>query len=124
MSALASPSRNKTAAPPPSPKLQAAIVPGKPQRRVHPRSRLSGPVTLVWRDDKERIRFLAARARNVSSSGVLVVSYRSLPAGTFVRIRSKKLFFLAGCARVQHCKRRHLIYHIGLKFYSDLSARY
>jgi len=79
---------------------------------------------LVWKDDKARIRYLHALTRNISSSGVLVVSCRSLPAGTFVRIRSKKLFFLAGCARVQHCKRRHLIYYIGLKFYSDLSARY
>jgi hypothetical protein len=63
-------------------------------------------------------------AKNLSSGGALVQSYRGLPVGCFVRLRSNKLFFMSGCAKVQHCARRGLTYHIGLKFYNDLSTRF
>jgi hypothetical protein len=47
-----------------------------------------------------------------------------LPVGSFVRLRSNQLFFISGCARVQHCARHGLTYQIGLKFFSDLSDRF
>lgn len=91
--------------------------------RAHKRLSVSGPIVLVWKDG-ERIRSMYGLAKNLSSGGALVQSYRGLPVGCFVRLRSNKLFFMSGCAKVQHCARRGLTYHIGLKFYNDLSTRF
>jgi hypothetical protein len=91
--------------------------------RAHKRVSLWGRIVLVWKDGDE-VRSMPALARNVSTGGALVQSYRKLPVGCFVRLRSNKLFFISGCARVQHCARRGLTYHIGLKFFNDLSARF
>ena len=62
--------------------------------------------------------------RNVSGGGALVLSYRPLPVGAFVRIRATNLCFLAGCGRVRHCHRWGFAYLIGLKFDSELAARF
>jgi len=91
--------------------------------RAHKRISLWGRIVLVWKDG-EAVRSMPALARNVSTGGAMVQSYRKLPVGSFVRLRSDKLFFISGCARVQHCARRGLTYHIGLKFFNDLSARF
>jgi PilZ domain len=91
--------------------------------RAHKRVSLWGRIVLVWKDGSE-VRSMPALARNVSTGGALVQSYRKLPVGSFVRLRSNKLFFISGCARVQHCARRGLTYQIGLKFFNDLSARF
>ena len=91
--------------------------------RAHKRVSLWGRIVLVWKDGDE-VRSMPALARNVSTGGALVQSYRKLPVGSFVRLRSNKLFFISGCARVQHCARHGLTYHIGLKFFNDLSARF
>jgi hypothetical protein len=91
--------------------------------RAHKRVSLWGRIVLVWKDGEE-IRSMPALARNVSTGGALVQSYRKLPVGSFVRLRSNKLFFISGCARVQHCARHGLTYRIGLKFFNDLSARF
>jgi hypothetical protein len=91
--------------------------------RAHKRVSLWGRIVLVWKDGEE-VRSMPALARNVSTGGALVQSYRKLPVGSFVRLRSSKLFFISGCARVQHCARRGLTYRIGLKFFNDLSARF
>jgi len=96
----------------------------KPDHRAHPRVVVRGQIELIWRDAKQRIRSMEGKARNVSRAGALVQCYRALPVGSFVRIRSAELYFLAGCARVQHCSRRGFTYHIGLKFYAELPARY
>lgn len=96
----------------------------KAEHRAHPRMTVRGQIELVWRDAKLRIRSMEAKARNVSRTGALVQTFRSLPVGSFVRIRSAELYFLSGCARVQHCSRRGFTYHIGLKFYDELPARY
>lgn len=92
--------------------------------RAHPRVTLRGQIELVWRDAKQNIRSMEAKVRNVSRAGALVHCHHALPVGAFVRIRSTELYFLAGCARVQHCSRRAFTYHIGLKFYAELPARY
>ena len=92
--------------------------------RAHPRVTLRGQVELVWRDAKQNIRSAEAKVRNVSRAGALVQCHHALPVGSFVRIRSTELYFLAGCARVQHCSRRGFTYHLGLKFYAELPARY
>jgi hypothetical protein len=94
------------------------------ENRAHPRVAIRGLIELVWRDPKQRIRSMQALARNVSKAGALVSSYRALPVGSFVRLRSSELYFLSGCARVQHCKRAGLLYRIGLKFYAQLPERY
>jgi hypothetical protein len=94
------------------------------ENRAHPRLPVRGQIELVWRDAKMRIRSMEAKARNVSRAGALVQCYRALPVGSFIRIRSAELYFLSGCARVQHCSRRGFTYHIGLKFYNELPARY
>jgi len=91
--------------------------------RAHKRLSLWGRIVLVWKDGDE-VRSMPALARNISTGGALVQSYRRLPVGSFVRLRSNKLFFISGCARVQHCARRGLTYQIGLKFFSDLSDRF
>jgi hypothetical protein len=96
----------------------------KQELRNCPRLPLNGRILLLWKDRNQQIRQLHALMRNISGGGALVQSYRALPVGTMVRIRSRKLFFAAGCARVQHCSRSGLTYRIGLKFYKDLAARY
>src|SRR5437879_13815485 len=78
----------------------------KAELRVHPRVSLRGPVTVAWRDANRRIRQFHSITRNVSGGGALVQSYRALPVGSIVRIRSRRLFFLPCCARLQHCSRR------------------
>ncbi len=63
--------------------------------------------------------------RNMSGGGALVLSYRPLPVGTFIRIRATNLHFLAGCGRVRHCRRHWgFAYLIGLKFDSEMAARF
>ncbi|HXI41869.1 MAG TPA: PilZ domain-containing protein [Bryobacteraceae bacterium] len=94
------------------------------ENRAHERVTLRGQIELVWRDAKQQIRSMEAKVRNVSRAGALVHCHHSLPVGSFVRIRSTELYFLSGCARVQHCSRRAFTYHIGLKFYAELPARY
>jgi hypothetical protein len=91
--------------------------------RTHKRLSLWGRIVLVWKDG-DQVRSMPALARNISTGGALVHSYRKLPVGSFVRLRSNQLFFISGCARVQHCARRGLTYQIGLKFFSDLSDRF
>ena len=104
--------------------LASSKPPSKAELRAHPRVSLRGLIVLAWRDQDQEIKYLRAIIRNVGSGGALVQSYRPLPLGSFVHIRSEKLFFLAGSARVQRCTRRGLMYDIGLKFYKDLSARF
>jgi hypothetical protein len=81
-------------------------------------------VTVVWRDGKQQIRYMRSLVRNISGGGALVLSYRPLPVGSFVRIRDASLFVLSGTARVRHCTRCGFAYLIGLKFDSDIAARF
>jgi hypothetical protein len=97
---------------------------GQGENRAHPRVRLRGQIELVWRDANQQIRSIEGKMRNASRAGALVHCRHALPVGSFVRIRSTELYFLSGCARVQHCSRRGFTYHIGLKFYAELPARY
>jgi hypothetical protein len=104
--------------------LPAQASASQGENRAHARVRLRGQIQLVWRDAKQNIQSMDAKVRNVSRAGALVQCPHALPVGTFVRIRSTELYFLSGCARVQHCSRRVFTYHIGLKFYAELPARY
>jgi hypothetical protein len=101
----------------------ASSAPVRSDLRAHDRLSISGRLVLVWKDGI-RIRSVQAIAKNVSQGGALVLSYRGLPVGSIVRLRSSKLFFLSGCAKVQHCARSGFVYQIGLKFYKDLGARF
>jgi hypothetical protein len=92
--------------------------------RDQPRVLARGIITIVWRDEKGQIRQMRSLLRNFSGGGALVLSYRPLPVGAFVRVRDTNLFFLAGCARVRHCKGRRFVYLIGLKFDSAMAARF
>jgi hypothetical protein len=110
--------------PEPSAGLPKQKSDGPGENRAHPRVRLRGQIELVWRDANQQIRSIEAKMRNASRAGALVQCHHALPVGSFVRIRSTELYFLSGCARVQHCSRRGFTYHIGLKFYAELPARY
>ena len=82
-------------------------------------------VWVFWRDDNGQIREMRSLIRNVSGGGALVLSYRPLPVGTFIRIRATNLNFLAGCGRVRHCRRHWgFAYLIGMKFDSEMAARF
>jgi hypothetical protein len=81
-------------------------------------------VTVVWRDEKQRIRYMRSLVLNISGGGALVLSYRHLPVGSFVRIRDVNLFFLTGSARIRHCTRRGFVYLVGLKFDMEIAARF
>jgi hypothetical protein len=96
----------------------------KAEMRDHPRVSTRSMVTVVWRDKNGQIRYMRSLVWNISGGGVLVLSYRSLPVGSFVRIRDRNLFFLAGCARVRHCTRWGFVCLIGMKFDSEIAARF
>ena len=96
----------------------------KAEMRDQARLSASGMVTVVWRDENRQIRYMRSLLRNISGGGALVLSYRPLPVGSFVRIRDRNLFFLAGCARVRHCTRRGFVYLVGLRFDSEIAARF
>jgi hypothetical protein len=96
----------------------------KAEMRDQPRLLVRGLVTIVWRDEKGEIRQMRSLLRNFSGGGALVLSYRPLPVGAFVRVRGTRLFFLAGCARVRHCSGRRFAYLIGLKFDSAMATRF
>lgn len=57
-------------------------------------------VTVVWRDENQQIRYMRSLVLNISGGGALVMSYRPLLVGSFVRIRDRNLFFLTGNARI------------------------
>jgi hypothetical protein len=96
----------------------------KAEMRDQPRLSTCSMVTVVWRDENQQIRYMRSLVRNISGGGALVLSYRPLPVGSFVRIRDRNLFFLAGCARVRHCTRCGFAYLIGMKFDSEIAARF
>jgi hypothetical protein len=96
----------------------------KVDMRDQARLSASGIVTVVWRDEKRRIRYMRSLLRNISGGGALVLSFRPLPIGSFVRIRDASIFLLSGSARVRHCTRCGLAYLIGMKFDSDIAARF
>jgi hypothetical protein len=96
----------------------------KAEMRDQPRLSARSMVTVVWRDENRQIRYMRSLVRNISGGGALVMSYRPLPFGSFVRIRDRNLFFLAGCGRVRHCTRWGFVYLIGLKFDSEIAARF
>jgi hypothetical protein len=96
----------------------------KAEMRDQPRVSARGVVTVVWRDENRQIRYMRSFVRNVSGGGALVLSYRPLPVGAFVRIRARDLCFLAGCGRVRHCTRWGFVYLVGLKFDSEIAARF
>lgn len=96
----------------------------KADMRDQPRVSARGMVTVAWRDESRQIRYMRSLVRNLSGGGALVLSYRALPVGAFVRIRATNLYFLAGCGRVRHCTRWGFVYLIGLKFDSEIAARF
>jgi len=79
---------------------------------------------MVWKDENQQIRYMRSLLRNISGEGALVLSFRPLPVGSFVRIRDANLIFLADCARVRHCTRCGFAYLIGLKFDTETAARF
>jgi hypothetical protein len=96
----------------------------KADMRVQPRLPARGLVTLCWRDENQQIRYMRSLVRNVSGGGALILSYRSLPVGTFVRIRATNLYFLTGSGRVRHCRGWAFAYLIGVKLDSEMAARF
>jgi c-di-GMP-binding flagellar brake protein YcgR len=96
----------------------------KAEMRDQARLSASGIVTVVWRDEKRQIRYMRSLLRNMSGGGALVLAFRPLPVGSSVRIRDANLFLISGTARVRHCTRCGFAYLIGMKFDSDIAARF
>ena len=92
------------------------------EMRDQERLSASGMVTLVWREENRQIRYMRSLLRNISRDGALVLAFRPLPVGSFVRIRDASLFLVSGDARVRHCTRCGFAYLIGLKFDSEMAA--
>jgi len=92
--------------------------------REQPRLSARDIVTVAWRDENREIRYMRSLVWNISGGGALVISYRPLPVGSFIRIRPRNLFFLAGSGRVRHCTRWGFAYLLGLKFESEIGARF
>ena len=65
----------------------------KADMRRQPRVSARGMVTVAWRDESRQIRYMRSLVRNLSGGGALVLSYRALPVGAFVRIRATNLYF-------------------------------
>jgi hypothetical protein len=72
----------------------------KAEMRDQPRVSARSMVTVVWRDENQQIRYMRSLVLNISGGGALVMSYRPLLVGSFVRIRDRNLFFLTGSARI------------------------
>jgi PilZ domain len=96
----------------------------KTDMRDQPRLSARDMVTVVWRDENRQIRYMRSLVWNISGGGALVISYRPLPVGSFLRIRASNLVFLNGCGRVRHCTRWGFAYLLGLKFDSEIAARF
>ncbi len=68
-------------------------------------------------------RRLPARAIDLSGSGATVESLFPVTVGADVRVRSR-VPLLSGSAHVRSCRRRGLVYRIGLQFTRPLAARF
>lgn len=68
-------------------------------------------------------RKLPGRAIDLSGSGATVESLFPVAVGADVRI-SSRVPLLAGVAHVRSCRRRGLVYRIGLQFSLPLAARF
>jgi hypothetical protein len=86
------------------------------EARAHHRVQVRGWVALLANVSNRSLTTRWARAHNMSRAGLMVKSWRPLPAGSLVYIRSQQLHFLAGWARVRHCRRAGWMYRIGLEF--------
>lgn len=96
----------------------------KEDMREQPRPSARGVVTVAWRDKSREIRYMRSLVLNISGGGALVLSYRPLPVGTFVRIRATHLYFLTGSGRVRHCRRCGFVNFIGIQLDSELADRF
>ena len=68
-------------------------------------------------------RKLPARAIELSGAGATAQSLFPIAVGAHVRVRSR-VHLLSGSACVCSCRRRGLVYWIGLEFSKPLSARF
>jgi len=68
-------------------------------------------------------RRLPARAIDLSGSGATVESLFPVAVGADVRVRSR-IPLLAGSAHVRSCRRRGMVYRIGLQFSRPWTARF
>lgn len=68
-------------------------------------------------------RKMPVRAVDLSGSGATVESLFPVAAGSEAQLRSR-ISILAGPAHVRYCRRRGLVYRIGLEFSRPFSARF
>ncbi len=68
-------------------------------------------------------RKIPARAVNLSGSGATVESLFPVAVGSALQIRSR-MAILAGVAHVRYCRRRGLVYRIGLEFNRPFASRF
>jgi hypothetical protein len=66
------------------------------EARTHNRVPINGPVALLTDISEKGFTTLWVRTQNVSPAGLMVKSWRRLPAGSIIYIRAPQLPFLAG----------------------------
>lgn len=97
-----------------------AVAATTDEARAYNRVQVKGWVTLLTDFSNRRLTTVWARAGNMSREGLMVKSWRPLSKGSIVYVRSQQLHFLAGWARVRHCRRSGWMYRIGLEFRKPL----
>jgi hypothetical protein len=97
-----------------------AVATTTTEARAHHRVQVKGWVALLTNVSNRSLTTRWARAHNMSRAGLMVKCWRPLAAGSIVYIRSQQLHFLAGWARVRHCRRAGWMYRIGLEFRNPL----
>lgn len=88
--------------------------------RRHPRTPVSGTVTVGWTDAGGVNRVTRGRCTNASQSGLCIELRDPLPDRAYVNFRCESLK-LAGTGSVRHCSRRSLCWTIGLEFSGGLA---
>ncbi len=90
--------------------------------RRHPRTRVTGPVTVGWTDAAGVARISRGRYLDASQSGVSVELRDPLPERAYVNFRCQGLD-VAGTGSVRYCCRNKLTFTIGLEFTGGLVLR-
>lgn len=90
--------------------------------RRHPRSLVSGPVTVGWTDAAGVNRISRGKYVNASETGVCLELRDPLPERGFINFRCEGLR-LSGSGSVRHCGRKQMTWTVGVEFCGGLSWR-
>ncbi|MGA2214198.1 MAG: PilZ domain-containing protein [Bryobacteraceae bacterium] len=91
----------------------------KGELRRHPRTPISAPLQLTWKDRQGIDRFLNGHTLDVSESGIRVELRDPLEKQTIVTLQAASLG-LQGAASVKNCVRKGMKFLVGLEFSGGL----